>query len=96
MKLHIVALFRVKENYIMDAIELFRKLVNETKKEEGCLQYELIEDKDHKGTFFIVELWESEEHHFNHDKTVHLSDFRINSVQMMESQTQVYKGFKVF
>ncbi|MBN9312038.1 MAG: antibiotic biosynthesis monooxygenase [Chryseobacterium sp. 39-10] len=96
MKLHIVALFRVKENYIMDAIELFRKLVKETKQEEGCLQYELIEDKNNKGVFFIAELWESEEHLFNHDKSAHLADFRINSASLMESQPQVYKGFKVF
>ncbi len=96
MKLYIVALFRVKENYLMDAIELFKKLVNETRKEEGCLQYDLIEDKNNKGVFFIMELWESEEHHFNHSATEHLADFRVLSSPIMEQQAQVYKGFKVF
>lgn len=36
--LYIVALFRFKENYLMDAFELLKKLVTETRKEEGCLQ----------------------------------------------------------
>ncbi len=96
MKLYIVALFRVKENYLMDSIELFKKLVNETRKEEGCLQYDLIEDKNNKGVFFIVELWESEEHHFAHNGSEHLTDFRIASVPMLEQATEVYKGFKTF
>ena len=80
----------------MDAIELLKKLVNETRKEEGCLQYDLIEDKNNKGVFFIMEIWESEEHHFKHDMTEHLSDFRLHSVAMIEEATQVYKGFKTF
>ena len=96
MKLYIVALFRVKENYLMDAIELFNKLVNETRKEEGCLQYDLIEDINNKGTFFIMELWESQEHHFKHSSTEHLDNFRIQSISMMEQATEVYKGFKTF
>ena len=56
MNLHIVALFRFKENHLFDAIELLKKLVIETRKEEGCLQYDLIEDRENKGTYFIIEL----------------------------------------
>ena len=58
MNLHIIALFKFNENYLMDAVELFQNLVKETRKEEGCLQYDLIEDKDNKGTFFLIELWD--------------------------------------
>lgn len=96
MKLYIVALFRIKENYLMDAIELFKKLVNETRKEDGCLQYDLIEDINNKGAFFIVELWETQEHHFAHSGSEHLGDFRMASAPMLEERTQVYKGFKTF
>ena len=49
MNLHIVALFRFKENHLFDAIELLKKLVIETRKEEGCLQYDLVEDRENKG-----------------------------------------------
>lgn len=95
-QLHLVALFRFKENYLMDGMELLRKLVNETRKEEGCLQYDLIEDLENKGVFFIVELWESDEHHFKHSGTEHLMNFRINSASMLEESTQVYRGRRVF
>ncbi len=96
MNLHIIALFRFKENYLIDAIELLKKLANETRKEEGCLQYDIIEDKEQKGIFFIVELWESEEHHYKHSTTEHLDEFRIQASKILEEKTEVYKGFKVF
>lgn len=94
--LYIVALFRFKENYLMDAIEILKKLVIETRKEEGCLQYDLIEDHENKGVFFLVELWESQEHHHKHNGSEHLMNFRNEAAPMFEESTQVYKGFKTF
>lgn len=95
MNLHIVALFTFKENYLIDAIELLKKLVFLTRKEDGCLQYDLIEDKENKGVIFLVELWETEEHHYKHSISEHLDEFRRLSSEML-STTQVYKGFKIF
>lgn len=95
MNLYIVALFTFKENYLIDAIELLKKLVFLTRKEDGCLQYDLIEDKENKGVMFLVELWETEEHHYKHSISEHLDEFRRLSSEML-STTQVYKGFKIF
>ncbi|MBW8360893.1 MAG: antibiotic biosynthesis monooxygenase [Kaistella sp.] len=94
--LYIVALFHFKENYMMDAIELLKKLVSETRKEEGCLQYDLIEDTSNKGTFFLVELWETEEHHHQHNAADHLFEFRKNAAPMFEKSAEVYRGSKIF
>lgn len=96
MNLYIVALLKFKENHLFDAIELLKKLVAETRKEEGCLQYDLIEDRENKGTFFIIELWETEEHHHQHGAQEHLHIFRQNAAPIMESQTEVYRGMKIF
>lgn len=96
MNLHVVALFKFKENCLMDAVELFQNLVRETRKEEGCLQYDLIEDKDNKGTFLMIELWENTEHWNRHNGQDHLLNFRQDVSKMLESSTQVYKGFKIY
>lgn len=96
MNLHIIALFKFNESYLMEAVELFQTLVRETRKEEGCLQYDLIEDKDQKGTFFLIELWESVEHHNHHNGADHLLDFRKNASKIMTSTIEVYKGFKIY
>ncbi len=81
---------------MMDAIELLKKLVIETRKEEGCLQYDLIEDNQNKGVFFIVELWETQEHHHQHSGTEHLMNFRNQAAPMLEETAQVYRGAKIF
>jgi quinol monooxygenase YgiN len=96
MNIHVVALMKFKENHLFDAIELLKKLVSETRKEEGCLQYDLIEDKENKGHFFMVELWETEEHLHKHSVQDHILEFRKNAIPMMESQNLVYKGMKIF
>ena len=94
--LYIVALFQFKESDLMDALELLKKLVFETRKEDGCMQYDLIEDNTNKGVFFIVELWEREEHHHQHNGSDHLMNFRNQSASMLEKSAQVYKGYKTF
>lgn len=94
--LYIIALFQFKESSLMDALELLKKLVFETRKEDGCLQYDLIEDIENKGFFFIVELWESEEHQHQHNGSDHLMNFRNESASMLEKSAQVYKGYKTF
>ena len=81
-----------RENFLSDAA----KLISETRKEEGCLQYDLIEDKENKGHFFMVELWETEEHLHKHSVQDHILEFRKNAIHMVESQNLVYKGMKIF
>lgn len=94
--LSIIAVFHFKENDLMDALELLKKLVIETRKEEGCLQYDLVEDFENKGVFFITELWESPQHHHQHNISDHLTNFRIQSVSLFSKSPEVYKGYKTF
>ena len=48
-----------------------RALVGPTRKEEGCLQYDLHRGADHPGTFLFHEVWASREHHAAHTRTPH-------------------------
>lgn len=93
--LHIIALLRFRENYIEEAKELLKNLVLETRKEEGCIQYDLVEDREKKATFFIVEKWESHQHHAAHGQTEHLSQFRKYSQPFLKESTEVYHGYKM-
>ncbi len=86
MKLYIVAVLRFKESDLIEAIELLKKLTHETKKEEGCLQYDVVEDRQEKGVFFITELWETAEHHHQHSVSEHIDEFRRNSSKLIESK----------
>ena len=96
MNIYLSAVFHIKENSMMDAIELLKKLVIETRKEKGCIQYDLYEDNRNKGVFFIHENWESNEDLHNHQVSDHMMRFREGISSLIENPTLVYSGNKLF
>ncbi|MCG2793231.1 MAG: antibiotic biosynthesis monooxygenase [Weeksellaceae bacterium] len=96
MQIYLSAVFHIKENEMMDAIELLKKLVIETRKEEGCLQYDLFEDRRNKGVFFIHESWESSDDLHSHQVSDHMITFRETILPLLENPNMVYVGNKLF
>lgn len=96
MNIYLSAVFHIKENSMMDAIELLKKLVIETRREKGCIQYDLYEDNRNKGVFFIHENWESNEDLHNHQVSDHMMKFREGIASLTENPTIVYSGNKLF
>jgi len=64
--------FFVKEN-IEKAMPLFEEMVAETRKEAGCLQYELYRDNADDTHFVFDESWETQAHLDAHFKTPHFT-----------------------
>jgi quinol monooxygenase YgiN len=48
-----------------------RALVNPTRKEEGCLRYDLYRSTETPGAYMFYEIWASREHHRQHTQTPH-------------------------
>jgi quinol monooxygenase YgiN len=48
-----------------------RALVGPTRKEDGCLQYDLHRGADQPGMFLFHEVWASRDHHAAHTRTPH-------------------------
>jgi quinol monooxygenase YgiN len=69
--LTLVVFLRAKEGQQLLLEAELRALVGPTRKEEGCLQYDLHRGADHPGTFLFHEVWESREHHTAHTRTPH-------------------------
>ena len=59
-KIHVFADLIFKENHLEEIKPLLMKMVADTKKEDGCVSYELVEDFKNKGIFFTIEVWESQ------------------------------------
>lgn len=96
MNIYLSAIIHIKENYLMDAIEILKKLVIETRKEKGCIQYDLFEDNRSKGVFFIHENWETNEDLHNHQVSDHMMKFRGAISTLLEKPNKVYIGNKLF
>jgi len=63
-----------------------KALVTPTRKEDGCLQYDLHRAADGTGAFLLHEVWESREHHAAHTKTDHFLRWNARKDALLASR----------
>ena len=64
-------------------------LVAETRKEEGCLNYDLHQSSDDPTKFLFYENWTSEAHLERHAQSAHIQAFRARAGEMLASPTEI-------
>ena len=69
--LNVVAMCNVKKECVEQFKKIASELVAETKKETGCLSYDLFQDLNCETTLSFLESWESQEHLDAHMQTEH-------------------------
>lgn len=94
-QVNVVATFEFDTKDEQKALQLMEKMVSETVKEEGCLRFEMIEDKERNTFFFLNEVWQNKEFHNKHMQTQHFREFISGIKDILKSQI-VYEGLKLF
>lgn len=74
-KLTIVANITAKSDKIEFVKSELEKLIDTTRSEEGCLQYDLHQDNQNPAHFMFYENWESREPWQKHINNQHLKDY---------------------
>ncbi len=74
-ELIVVARVEVKEELLESTKVELLKLLEPTRKEEGCIQYDLHQDNEDSKVFIFFERWESEEALDTHMKTTHIKEY---------------------
>lgn len=69
--IQVVAKKFIKEGFAEDFIETARELVELTRKEEGCIRYDLCQDTSTPEIISFIEAWESADHLKAHMQTDH-------------------------
>lgn len=77
--------FVVKENKVKFVKSELLKLLEPTRKEKGCVQYDLHQDLENPSIFMFYEIWETKELWLEHDTNPNV----INFVKTIEDS--VYK-----
>jgi len=67
-----------------------RALVGPTRKEEGCLQYDLHAAADHLGAYLLHEVWASREHHLAHTRTPHFLRWNARKDALLASRESAF------
>jgi quinol monooxygenase YgiN len=70
--INVVAVLKVKEGKADAVREAFSALVDQSRKDAGCLRYDLFEVQDEPGTFVNIESWASQAELDAHMQAPHL------------------------
>jgi quinol monooxygenase YgiN len=88
--LTLIVFLRAKEGQHLLLEAELRALVAPTRKEEGCLQYDLHRGADQPGTFLFHEVWESREHHAAHTRTQHFLRWNARKDSLLASRESTF------
>ena len=88
--LTLVAFLRAKEGQQLLLEAELRALVGPSRKEEGCLHYDLHRGADQPGTFLFHEVWESREHHAAHTRTSHFLRWNARKDALLASKESAF------
>ena len=63
---------------------LLRELLEPTRIEAGCQQYDLHQDLQHPETFYMLERWSDDAALADHDQSAHILSFRAKAADVLE------------
>lgn len=86
-KLTIVANIKVKVDKIDLVKTFFLKLIDVTRAEEGCINYDLHQDSENPAHFLFYENWESRELWQTHMANDHLAAYMVATEGAVEEFT---------
>lgn len=89
-EIRVVAKLEVQREHINQVIEVFKKLVNETRKEFGCLQYDLHQEVHDPATLIFFEKWRTMDDLNKHLKTAHfIACFKEVGSMVKHNETRI-------
>jgi len=93
----ITAFIRAKNNNsdLKKLNALFSELIDETRKEPGCIKYELHEVTDQQGLFIMMEEWASEAAIEYHNTSQHFTDFLASSEPYFTASIEEFQSIKL-
>ena len=82
----------VKADKVAEYKQQVVRLIEETRKEAGCISYDLCESIDNPNILTFIEKWESKEHLDAHMKTAHFTEIVPLLKDLRESsELSIYK-----
>lgn len=87
----VVAKNKVMNDKIDEVIKTYEELVTATRKEVGCIKYELFQDDKDSAIITMIEEWENKDDLDNHMKTEHfLRIVPIVGKFVLEKELNIY------
>jgi len=79
----------VKKDKVDEFISIFREMIEPTKNEQGCKQYEMYQDENNPTLFIVLEQWDSREKFNKHLESEHFERIVQKMSELIESETDL-------
>ncbi|MEI8212897.1 MAG: putative quinol monooxygenase [Planctomycetota bacterium] len=84
MKVDVIAHLHAKPGREAELRAVLEGFVGPTRKEQGCIRYDLFVDLDHPSRFTFVEEWASREDLEHHGQSVHITEGRKHFPELLD------------
>lgn len=88
-KLTVVARIRAKPGMEDVVLQSLLAMVEATRREAGCLNYDLHVSPDDPGLFLFYENWESKAHLDAHAQSAHIQVFRAHAAEWLAEPVEI-------
>ncbi len=94
--LQTVSKLYVMEDKIDEFLEVFKGMIEPTKKERGYIEYEMYQDEEDPSLLIVLEKWKSREDFDNHLESKHFKEIVPEMMKLMSKETELNICKKVF
>lgn len=89
--LRVVARVKARPNKVNELLSVLSFLVEPTRKEPGCLSYELMQNNEDPTDFTLIEEWQSNTALESHFATKHFKDALVKLANLVASEPDIRK-----
>ena len=93
--LTVVAIFRARPAKELALGTALQAMLQPTREEAGCMNYDLHQAEDDPGSFFFHETWASADHHRAHLDTPHVRHLLALTSDLLAEPIREFKGRRV-
>ncbi len=92
MNFSVIASFSIETGSTAAFEAALKILTDATRRESGCIQYEIHTNTEVEGGYFIIEKYESEQDYLFHREQQHILDFRQIATPLFKEKPLILRG----
>ncbi|NSL85552.1 putative quinol monooxygenase [Chitinophaga solisilvae] len=95
MNIWLTAVIKTKPEYREEVLAVLQHMVQETRKEEACLLYDLHQGTTDKDLFVFYEIWKNQEGLDAHNRQPYIAAFAALAAGKLAEAPQIYLTEKI-
>lgn len=95
MTINVTVVLKSKEEFTEKVKGLLENLVENSRKEEGCLQYDLHQSIENPNVFIFHEVWKNKELFDLHNRQPYIKGFFEMAPSLLKEEAEIYFTNKV-